>query len=292
MYIYLHIYVLIQLRLSSFLLALCLQWFQPKTQTSCYSASRSAETASVMKSTITELVYQSPSDAAIPKRSFVEQKTYEPAPLSGQVDVFFHYEKDAWVAVNMTTYEIQPLPAPDLAWAVAIDDEAATLVEVARYKHAGKLIYAFDHFSLQLWKRSPDDVLVVRDSGQKEQPVVELSDFLSKRREATLHVRSRTGDGHQNRHKFTVILFDALCGGSSAYWSIKQILRSLSIKNPSCYLRQTQKSYEQARLQYELNDLETTGRGDAAMLETKAVCTEMFILLLARWSFRYKKKVA
>ena len=189
----------------------------------------------------------------------------------------------------MTTYEIQPLPALDLAWAVAIDDEAATLVEVARYKHAGKLIDAFDHFSLQLWKRSPDDVLVVRDSGQKEQPVVELSDFQSKRREATLHVRSRTGDGHQNHHKFTVFLFDALCGGSSAYWSTTQILGSLGIKNPSCYLRQTQKSYEQARLQYELNDLETTGRGDAAMLETKAVCTEMFILLLARWSFRYKK---
>ena len=67
-------------------------------------------------------------------------------------------------------------------------------------------------------KRLSDNLLVVQDSLHEEEPVLELSEFLSKHREATLHVRGLPGDGH---HKFTVFLFDALCCGSSAYWSIK-----------------------------------------------------------------------
>ena len=105
-----------------------------------------------MEKVLTELEDKPSADAA---HSFVEQKTYEPEPL--QVDVFFHNEINSWVAVNMTTYEIQPLPAPKLAWAVSMEDEKATLVEVASRTQAGKLIDAFDHFSFQLWRRSSDD---------------------------------------------------------------------------------------------------------------------------------------
>ena len=162
-----------------------------------------------MENGIAQLEDKASADAAIPESFFGDlETTYKPASLSGQVDVFFHYEMNAWVAVNMTTYEIQPLPAPHLAWAVYMEDEEATLVEVARRKQAGKLIDAFDHFSFQLWRRSSDDLLVVRDSLHGEEPVLELSEFLSKHREATLHVRGLPGDGH---HKFTVFLFDALC---------------------------------------------------------------------------------
>ena len=44
--------------------------------------------------------------------------------------------------------------------------------------------------------------------------------------EATLHVQGLPGDSH---HKFTVFLFDALCCGSSACWSIKELLTSLEL---------------------------------------------------------------
>ena len=82
-------------------------------------------------------------------------------------------------------------------------------------------------FSFQLWRRSSDDLLVVRDSLHGEESVVELSEYLFKRREATLHVRSLTGDAH---HKFPLFLLDASCCGSFAYWSIKGLLASLGMK--------------------------------------------------------------
>ena len=56
----------------------------------------------------------------------------------------------------------------------------------------------------------------------EEEPVLEVSEFPSKHREATLHVRGLPGDGY---HRFTVFLFDALCCGSFAHWSIKRIVR-------------------------------------------------------------------
>ena len=111
-----------------------------------------------METIITELEDKASADAAIPERSFGDQETYKPASLSGQVDVFFHYERNAWVVVNMTTCEIQPLPPPQLAWTVYMEDEEATFVEVVKRKHAGKLLDAFTHFSFQLWKRSSDDL--------------------------------------------------------------------------------------------------------------------------------------
>ncbi|MEC8484340.1 MAG: hypothetical protein VXY99_11025, partial [Pseudomonadota bacterium] len=190
------------------------------------------------------------------------------------------------------TREIQPLPAPHLAWAVDMDDDKATLVEVSlhEHKHADKFIDAFDHFSFQLWKQSSDDGWVVRDSWHKEQPMLALSDFLTKHRKATLHVRSLTGIGHQTDHKITVFMFDALCGGSSAYWSMTDLLASLGIKNPSVYLRCNQKDYHRARLKYELNDLNTTGKGDAAMAEHSPGCTQTIMLFLARGSFRRKHR--
>ena len=56
--------------------------------------------------------------------------------------------------------------------------------------------------------------------------VEEEQEFLSKHREATLHVRGQPRDGD---HKFTVFLPDALCCGSSAYWSITELVASLGI---------------------------------------------------------------
>ena len=41
-------------------------------------------------------------------------------------------------------------------------------------------------------------------------------------------------------------------------------------------------------MQYELDDLETTCRGDANVMKHTPGCTEMVILLLARWSFRQR----
>ena len=148
----------------------------------------------------------------------IEQTTYAPGCLSGKVNVFFHYEMNTWVAVNMTTYEIQPLPAPELAWVV---DDDATLAEVTHPNVPNRLISAFDHFSFQLWKRSSDDRLVVRNKLYADEPELELSEFLSTHREATLHVRNLNGDAY---HTFTVFLFDALCCGSFAHWSIKGLL--------------------------------------------------------------------
>ena len=111
-----------------------------------------------MEHDVAELVDKASADAAIREHYFGDQETYKPASLSGQVDVFFHYEMHAWVAVNVTTCEIQPLPAPQLAWTVYMEDEEATFVEVVKRKHAGKLLDAFTHFSFQLWKRSSDDL--------------------------------------------------------------------------------------------------------------------------------------
>ena len=136
-----------------------------------------------------------------------------------------------------------------------------------------------------MWKRLSDNLVVVRNSLQTEEPVVELSDFLSKYRAAILHVRGLPGGSH---HKFTVFLFNALCCGSSAYWSIKEMLASLGIERSSNYIGHHSKAWYRAGLEYELRDLETTGRGDTTVMKHKPGCTELVILLLARWSFRHR----
>ena len=88
-----------------------------------------------MQTDLNDLEKPASADAGIPARSFVEQTTYTPGSLRGQVDVFFDYGTKVWLAVNNMTREIQPLPAPHLAWAVDIDDETPTLVEVSLHEH-------------------------------------------------------------------------------------------------------------------------------------------------------------
>ena len=133
---------------------------------------------------------------------------------------------------------------------------------------------------------SSKQVLLERNNNHhEEKPVLELSQVPAKHREANLHVRSLTADAH---HKFTVFLFDASCCGSSAYWSIKELLASLGIERILPYIARQYRAWYRAGLQYELNDLETICRGDTNMMKHKAGCTELIILLLARWSFRHK----
>ena len=126
------------------------------------------------------------------------------------------------------------------------------------------------------------------NSSHEEKPGVELSEFPSKHREATLHVRSLTGDAH---HKFPLFLLDASRCGSFAYWSIKGLLASLGMKEYSSEGCRRSIAWYRAGLQYELGYLETTGRGDATVMKHKLGCTELIILLLARWSFGPKKMV-
>ena len=237
-----------------------------------------------MQARLNDLADKESADATGPTRPVDSQKTCTPASLAARVHVFFDHGTHTWFAVNTITREMQPLPAPQLAWTVALRDGKATLVDIA----AEKFIDAFDYFSFQLWKQASNDSWVVRDSWHKEQPMLALSDFLTKHTKATLHVRSLTGISHQTDHKITVFMFDALCGGSSAYWSMTELLASLGIKDPSVYLRCSQKDYHRARLHYQLNDLDTTGRGDAAMAEHRPGCTQTIILFLARSSFRSK----
>ena len=179
----------------------------------------------------------------------------------------------------MTTYEIQPLPAPELAWVV---DDDATLVEVTHPNVPNRLISAFDLFSFQLWTHSSDDRLVVRNKLYADEPVLELSEFLSTHREATLHVRTLSGDAY---HTFTVFLFDALCCGSFAHWSIKGLLESLGIEKSTSEFNRQRTRWRRAGLQYELKDVETSHTSDTVVMKHKPGCTEMVIFLLARWSF-------
>ena len=261
-----------------------LHWFRHKPSTSSSSASRRAATASVMQAALNDLADNEPANASLPTRSVDAENTCTPESLAERVHVFLDHGTHTWFAVNNITLEIQPLPQPHLSWTVDMQDGKATLVDIA----ADTFIDAFEYFSFQLWKQSSDDGWVVRDSWRQEQPMLALSTFLTKHRTATLHVRSLTGIGYQTHHKITVFMFDTLCAGSSAYWSMTELLASLGIKNPAVYLRCNQKDYNRARLKYELNDLDTTGRGDAAMEEHKPGCTQSIILLLARGSFRSK----
>ena len=238
-----------------------------------------------MQARLNDLANKESADATGPTRPVDSQKTCTPASLERRVHVFFDHWTHTWFAVNTITREMQPLPAPQLAWTVALRDGKATLVDVA----AKRFIDAFDYFSFQLWKQAPNDSWVVRDSWHKEQPMLALSDFLTRHRKATLYVRSLAGIANHIDHKITVFIFDALCGGSSAYWSMTELLASLGIKNPDVHLRCNQKDSHRTRLKYQLNDLGTTGRSDAAMAEHRPGCTQAIILFLARGSFRNKQ---
>ena len=237
-----------------------------------------------MQAPLNDLADAKSPDVTLPNWPVGSQKTCTPASLAGRVHVFFDHGTNTWFAVNTITREIQPLPEPHLAWTVGLQNGKATLVDIA----ANKFIDAFDYFSFQLWKQSSDDNWVVRDSWHKEKPVLALSDFLTKHTKATLHVRSLAGIGHQTDHKITVFMFDTLCGGSSAYWSMTELLASLGIRNPSGYLRCNQRDYYRARFTYELQDLNTAGRGDTAMAKHSPGCTQTIMLFLARGSFRTK----
>ena len=95
---------------------------------------------------------------------------------------------------------------------------------------------------------------------------IACTDKLPQTCEATLHVQGLPGDSH---HKFTVFLFDALYCGSSACWSITELLASLGIERVQSYISRRYEAWNRAGLRYEL----------------QVGCTEMVILLLARWSF-------
>ena len=137
-----------------------------------------------------------------------------------------------------------------------------------------------------MWNRLRDDLFIARDIFHDEERVLELTELLSTHRKARLHVRTLPGDSH---HKITVFLFDALCCGSSAYWSIKELLASLGIERNTSYIARHSKGWYQAGLQYELDYMGTTGKSDTTVMKHIPSCTELVILLLARWSFLHKK---
>ena len=120
------------------------------------------------------------------------------------------------------------------------------------------------------------------NSSHEEKPVVELSEFLPEHREATLYVRSLSGDAH---HKFPVFLFDASCCGSSAYWSITGLLASLGMITYLSDSHRRSRAWRRAGLQYELGVLDTPTKGDTTGTKHKTGCTETVMLLLTRWSF-------
>ena len=134
---------------------------------------------------------------------------------------------------------------------------------------------------------SADTDTACAKSSHEEKLAVDLSEFRSTHREATLHVRNLTEDTH---HKFPIFLPDAWRCGSFAYWSITGLLASLGLKAYSSEGHRHSVAWYRASLQYELGYLETSTRNDATVLKHKLGSTELIILLLARWSFGIKKR--
>ena len=126
------------------------------------------------------------------------------------------------------------------------------------------------------------------NGSHEEKHVIELPEFLPKHRKAILHVRNFTGDAH---HKFPLFLLDASHCGSFAYWSITGLLASLRMKKYSSDGCRRSIAWYRVGVQYELGYLETASKDDAAVMKHKLGCTELIILLLARWSFGPKKMV-